>query len=631
MLLKSIFGKAGLAPEREKEDINRQLLDVIVPLENFDFAPRHTTESGRAKHDPQHLKAGATYRQVLACDSFPTRIRTLNWMSPLFTTQNVIASIVCEAYQKSVLAKDIDTEDDRTETMLLAARKSSKKEEYRNKLNHSQTILEMQSDEDEPFFLTTAYGQVISEDDTELRQAVSDFSDTMASACSISVSTASHNQKGAFLGASPLMIIDKVTTSQCAKPMPVSTLAAALPFSQSGLDDGCGITIGKDDTGATIRLDVVSTSRNRSNRNFAVAGKAGMGKTTFIQKLVVNLVADGTTVIMIDPEREERDLCRRLHGQWVNLGGGSSYSICPTAPRASSTDVDEDDLEATYKATQNHEVLTETVSFLRSFFAQAAGCTRKEIDYLEKVFKTVYAKFNITYQTPLKDIDTSHYPLLKDILVEVTSRAKEAKGGAKEDLETLAGKIWPMVEGSTASLWSNPTTMKAKSNFIVLDTHDLNERDSNIKSAQYYNVLTWVWDQIVQARITGKNIFIFIDEAHLLLCEEMEQAAQRVSQIAKRIRKYLGGLVCSTQEVKDFSKYGAAILDQATYRILLPNDGEDLEKERTLFRLTDDTCIRLEKGLRGQGIIMAGNEKVWAEIEVLDYEKPYIFGDEKVT
>lgn len=616
--------------ERLDEDINHAVLDVITPMENFDFAPKRTDVEGKVHLDPHLLKAGPYFRQILGCKSYPTKVG-LNWLSPLFTDPHVIATIACEPYSKTKISKDIDTDDDRVKTELRATNKSSKEGELQSKLNHSKTMLELLGDEDERFFRTTIFGQVFDTDDVELRQRVSDFTDTMASASSISVGTISHNQRPAFFAASPLMRYDKTTADQCARPVPVSSIGAALPFSKAGLDDGCGITIGHDDSGALVRLNLMEPSDTRTNRNIVVLGKPGVGKTTLTLKLLVNLVAEGTTVIMIDPEREYRYACEMLHGQWINLGGHSNFNICPTAPRAMSTDDDDKDRDELYLETQNNEVLTETVSVLRTFFTMAFDCSRREIDYLEKVLKDVYARFNITYETPLKEIDMNHYPLMKDILDEVLARAEKAKGKAKEDLETLAGKIWPAVEGSLSSLWSKPTNVKARSNFIVLDTHDLNNRDDAIKAAQYFNVLTWVWDQICQARITGNKILFGIDEAHMVLGNDMQSSAQKVGQISRRIRKYFGGLLTATHQVKDLA-YGPGeeILDMAAYRFLLANDGKNLKEEMRIFGLTDDVTLRLEKARRGQGVVMAGSEKVWIEVDVLPYERSYVFRDEKV-
>jgi GTPase SAR1 family protein len=621
-----VRNKRKTAPTpRGSVPLNRAVLDVIVPQENFDFAPERAVLDGRKKTDPLIFKSGRYFRQILTCSSFQS-LYDVGWGTTLYNNPHVVTSLFCEPYEKSRAKHDIDNDASRNRLSLDQGGTESKQVERMQSLDHTHTMLTLMGDDDERFFKTTIYQQVFAEDEAQLTRQVNDVRDALDSNESIRTSTASHNQRQAFLGASPLLIADKTTIDQNAKPMPASTIGASLVFSKSGIDDGRGVFIGTDEQEGLIRLEMSSQRSSRTNMNAVVLGTAGMGKSTLMQKIILDDIAKGTRVIVIDPEREYRTLCTNVHGQWINLGGSSHFRISPLRPRVIGALADTaTDSTQIYQATQNGEVLSETVSVLRTFFSIAFGATRREIDYLEKVLKEEYERFGITNNTPLRDVDMNRHPVMSDILAAVQRKVASAKGKAKGDLEDLCGKLWPGVEGSFSNLWNGYSNVSATSDFIVLDTHDLNSRDEAIASAQYFNLLTWVWDQIVQARITGRKIRVVIDECHLVLNKDMESAAQFVSMIAKRIRKYNGGLMCATQQVADLNeKHGYALLNQACYKFLLSTDAINLLEEQRIFNLTDDVALRLEQGQRGQGVIIAGREKVWANIQITDTERRYL-------
>ena len=616
--------KPKTSETRNEISKNHAVLDVVVPPENFDFTPYSQGRMGNIRPDPEVFKAGAKYRQILACTSYPS-LNDVGWALPLFSKPYVITSICCEPYMSEKLRQDINRDAARNRMLMVRGGKESDQFDRQRALDNTYTMLEAR-EEDEKIFKTTIYQQVLANSLKELKEKTRDIKDSLAASASIRATTTSHNQRQAFLGASPLMVYDKTTIDQCAKPIPTSTLGASLVFTKSGIDDGKGLIVGHDDIGNLIRLDMMKTSSTRPNLNAVITGDSGSGKTTLMSKILIEMVAKGSLVIIIDPEREYRTLCENVCGQWVNLAGSSEYKISPLRPRATGAAADmHHDAEKIYVATQDGEVLTETVSVLRTFFSMAFGCSRSEIDYLEQIFKEEYQRFGITYSTPLRNIDLDRHPQMHDIYNAIDKKSRHATGKARQELDALKGKIWVAVEGSTSNLWSGKTNVYAQSNLIVLDTHDLQNKDFAIRSAQYFNLLTWVWDQIVRARITGRHVVFAIDESHVILGKGSEASAQQVGTIAKRIRKYNAGLLCATQQISDMdNEYASSVFNQACYRFLLATSAKNLEVQKRIFNLTDDAALRLERGQRGQGIIMAGSrEKIWANVEVSPLESRY--------
>src|SRR6266536_108793 len=68
------------------------------------------------------------------------------------------------------------------------------------------------------------------------------------------------------------------------------------------------------------------------------------------------------------------------------------------------------------------------------------------------------------------------------------------------------------------------------------------------------------------------NTIILIDEAWLLM--KFPQGAKFLAEFARRIRKYGGGLWCTTQNSDDFlgSEEGRTILAMATMKFLMKQD-----------------------------------------------------------
>ncbi|MDR1542106.1 MAG: type IV secretory system conjugative DNA transfer family protein [Clostridiales bacterium] len=85
---------------------------------------------------------------------------------------------------------------------------------------------------------------------------------------------------------------------------------------------------------------------DRTNANFVILGVAGVGKSTAAKSLVLSEYMSGTKIIGVDPERELKDMCRRLNGDWINCGDGSGGRINSLEPCPAP--VDDEDGERLY-------------------------------------------------------------------------------------------------------------------------------------------------------------------------------------------------------------------------------------------------------------------------------------------
>lgn len=102
-------------------------------------------------------------------------------------------------------------------------------------------------------------------------------------------------------------------------PMPMMTIASSFPFIYQSLqDEGDSIMLGNDSLGSLLFFDLWKRTNKRNNSNAVIIGKSGSGKSTLIKKLIRGAWCRGSKVIVIDPEREFKDLCDNVGGCWVD-------------------------------------------------------------------------------------------------------------------------------------------------------------------------------------------------------------------------------------------------------------------------------------------------------------------------
>ena len=114
----------------------------------------------------------------------------------------------------------------------------------------------------------------------------------------------------------------------------------------------------------------------------------------------------------------------------------------------------------------------------------------------------------------------------------------------------LRSLLYPIAIGSQEAVWNGYTSVNANAKCVCLDTSDLQNGDERLKKAQYYNILTWCWQEI--ARDRDEQVVLFCDEAHLLIDPEIPQSLQFLRSAMKRARKYNAGIFVASQSVRRF-------------------------------------------------------------------------------
>ena len=81
-----------------------------------------------------------------------------------------------------------------------------------------------------------------------------------------------------------------------------------------------------------------------------------------------------------------------------------------------------------------------------------------------------------------------------------------------------------------------PPFLQRNSKLVCLDTGNIQNASENVKKAQYFNVLSWCWEQISKNR--QEKVMLVADEAYLLIDKNCLQSIAFLRNVAKRCRKY---------------------------------------------------------------------------------------------
>ena len=111
-----------------------------------------------------------------------------------------------------------------------------------------------------------------------------------------------------------------------------------------------------------------------------------------------------------------------------------------------------------------------------------------------------------------------------------------------------------------------------KTDFIVLDIHSLVDSDDTILKTQFFNILSWCWNEISRNR--NERIILVCDEAHLLIDPNNKDGIEFLKRTSKRIRKYNGSLWIVSQNLIDFTsqdieRQGQVIIDNSAYTLVM--------------------------------------------------------------
>ncbi len=597
--------------------VNNHILDIITPTA-IEF---HVND----------FWFGDNLSRVICITNFPSRVR-IGWLSRIANMEGVTCSIHLVPTDSSKLIENISKSIGELSSKINNGGNALMLSRATQQLKDANILMQKIDQEQENVFYVNISIMIYAQDKDSLEKKTKRVLSALAGS-KMKGRTIMFKQEEALHAVSPYGICPQSIRDIASRNMPSSTVAGSFVFSTSGLNDGTGYIFGKDAEGGIILIDPWIRGGDRTNSNWTILGLPGVGKSTAVKHIFLNEYSQGTKIIIIDPEREYRDLCNNVGGKIINCGGGSGGRINPLQVKDIPLDEENGDNSDTLFSDEGHGMGALALHFqtLRIFFKLYLR-NMDDIDQaiLEEVLEELYTNFGITWSTDTSKIDNTKYPIMKDLYDLLLNKANDSTLDAEKKrlYDKLALRLRSAAIGADSSLWNGYTTIEADSDFIVLDTYDLQEADDTIKRTQYFNILTWAWQQIAKDR--EEKVLLGVDEAYLIVDPHVPQALQFLRNVSKRIRKYTGGLAVITHSAVDFldeevKRFGQALLDNPCFKFIMGCDGKNLKELSDLMDLTEAEQELLAKKKRGHGLLIAGSKRIHAKVEIADFEH-VIFG-----
>lgn len=581
---------------------------------------------------PKKVIWGDRVQRTYVITQYPQQVSAA-WLSRIANMEGVTVSIQIDPTDPVELIKEIRRSSGELSSRLYEVRNPFEEQRTKDQLEDVQQLLkEIDRDQQNVVNLTTAF--LVGAKNEEALEVNCRRVESELAAGGLRARSPILRQEDCLKGLTPWEMIPKSITAMGQRNMTAKTAAASYPFVFSGLNDGKGILLGTDTAGGIVLTDFWVRQSDRTNSNITVIGKPGVGKSTLVKKILSNEWAQGSKVIVIDPENEYGDLCKNLGGQYIDAAGDPKGRINPLQVRAVPADDDEED-EPLFVVQEDDEdgkakrgPLAQHFQVLRSFFRlYLKDMTILEEVLLERALEVLYNHKGITWSTEPGTIANEDWPTLEELyeLILETSKSNSENENEKPEKEwrTLAMRLRSSAIGADSFLWNGPTTIKAESDFIVLNINKLLEADERTMRAQFYNILGWVWDEV--SRDKKERVFIAVDETYLLADPDHPQPLQFLRNTSKRIRKREGGLMSIFHNLVDMldpsvQRYGQALIDNPVYKFIMGQGDKDIEALQKLMSLSEREVQTLADGRRGEALFVAGSKRLHLKIDVTQEE-----------
>lgn len=419
--------------------------------------------------------------------------------------------------------------------------------------------------------------------------------------------------------------------AQFERVLPASSVANLYPFNYSGKTDPHGFYIGKDKYGANILVDFDKRDDDKTSANILILGNSGQGKSYLLKLLLLNFLEAGKSVISLDVEHEQKDMCETVGGCFMDLIGGV-YRINPLEPKCwddGSGPEDRDAPEAFRKSTR----LSQHISFLKDFFRAYKDFSDRHIDAIEIMVGKLYAKWGISDSTNFAGLKPQDYPILSDLYKLIEQEYREYDGNCHqlytaELLQEILLGLHSMCQGAEAQFFNGHTNVTS-SRFIVFGVKGLLQASKNVRGAMLFNILSYMSDRL----LTIGNTTAALDELYVWLSDNVSVGTTIIEYIRntlKRVRKKESNLIMASQNLEDFDREGIRELTKPLFAIpphqFIFNCGSiDKRFYMDLLQLEEAEYNLIRFPQRGVCLFKCGNERYLLEVHAPAY-KEALFG-----
>lgn len=413
---------------------------------------------------------------------------------------------------------------------------------------------------------------------------------------------------------------------QFERVLPASSVANLYPFNYSGKTDAHGFYIGKDKYGSNVLVDFDQRDEDKTSANILILGNSGQGKSYLMKLLILNFLEAGKSVISLDVEHELEELCDSVGGCFADLMAGK-YRINPLEPKCWDEGAEGEDSEAP-EAFRKSTRLAQHISFLKDFFRSYKNFTDGQIDTIEIMVSSLYAKWGITSRTDFRKMKPQDYPILSDLYDLIEGEYKHYDGSqhllyTEAMLQEILLGLRSMCKGADAQFFNGHTNITS-SRFLVFGVKDLPSAAKNVRNAMLFNILSFLSDKL----LTEGNTVAALDELYIWL--NNPTAIEYIRNCLKRVRKKESAMLLASQNLEDFDQEGVREMTKPLFSIpphqFLFNAGStDKHSYMDMLQLDEAEYNLIKFPQRGVCLYKCGNERYLLEVTAPEY-KLKLFG-----
>lgn len=372
-----------------------------------------------------------------------------------------------------------------------------------------------------------------------------------------------------------------------------SSAALTFPFVSSELVQESGILYGINKSNNSL---VIIDRFSLNNANSIIFAQSGAGKSYTAKVEILRQLMQQTKVIVIDPEREYRQLADSVHATYIKLSAHSREKINPFDFSMSSYTGEHD-------LSEHIQDLTEIISLM------VGGLNAEERAVVDAAMITTYKEFGYTLSGEFMLVEEKDkFPVLKDFYQVLLNMQQKS----------LCDRLERFVFGSLSGVFDAQTNIELDNRLVVFDIKDL---DDSLRQIMLLAVANFVHSQV---KSHPQKRMLVIDEGWLLL--EHQESARFIAGLARRARKHYLGVTLITQQANDFlsSEYGRAIASQSSLRILMRQDTTTIRQVTNEFQLSEYEQHFLLTCDKGEALIIADQNHVAVKIVASEKEHPLL-------
>lgn len=595
-------------PDEETENL-KAFLDMIAP--------------SIVKFETGYYICGNTFRCIWALREYPTSTDDLAILRHLGEKHGVTLHIYTRMVSPLEERKIVHNAEIRNRMNRGSSQNMQQAVEAESNLQDVANLIGSLHRNKEPLLHCAVYIEMIAGDMQEL-QILQTNVEVELMRSKLNVDRLKLRQQDGFRAVSPVGC--NVLGTEYERVLPASSVENLFPFNYSGKTDRKGFYIGKDKYGSNIVVDFDQRDEDKTSANVLILGNSGQGKSYLMKLLLLNFLEAGKSVITLDVEHEQWELCQALGGCFADIIEGT-YKINLLEPRCWDTDADPYDVDAP-KAFRQSTRLAQHTSFLKDVFRTYKDFTTAQIDTIEIMLTKLYTEWGISEDTDFSQMRPEDYPILSELydFIEIEyENFDETKPQlyTRETLQQVLLGLHSMCRGADSKFFNGHTNLTS-TRFLVFGVKGLLSVAQNVRSTILLNLLSYMSDKL----LTEGNTVAALDELYIWLSNPV--AIEYIRNSLKRVRKKESALVLASQNLEDFDQPGVREMTKPLFSIpphqFLFNAGSiDRRAYMDMLQLEDSEFDLIKFPQRGVCLYKCGNERYLLEVHAPPY-KEALFG-----